>query len=1209
MISLQKISAQAASRKTYLKGVSCYNSGLVRKVELLPDLQSDELRGEVLDQPQEGSGCYHVSVELDKAGNPLSYLCECSDFEEYEGACMHIVALMVHKYYGDMASYVTPASRLLEHSLSASQEERRTDSAARAMIDRYSGEQAAALTLSADPEESKVELVPTLYLDSIIADNAAALEFTLGVERQYVLKSLYKFYVAMEEGQTLEYGRQLSFYHHLDSFAQPPRSLSRPLAQLILDRCRELLSTPGERRYAAGQGYVSTALFGGRLDRTLALTPHALDRFFALYEGRTVSCKAGIKPARPMLLTRGDPQIPVKVGRSDQRRGFTLQAVCGSMAKGEDCLYLEQGDCLYRCSPDYSRRMEGFLRCIGGRRQELFIADADIAAFCSSVLPQIRPHILPEGKYDLLRSHEPSPLTARLYLDAPDSGTVTAQLCFCYPPAPAACAPGPLSGEGVSQEGQPPFPQEGEAFTRVGPVPSPEQAGQPADEGAGGQDSGGRPGQEPPLVSIPAFGEDRAEEAAGPVNRNTLEEMRVTLLVKRYFDLPGEQDAPGGDLREGMLVCREESRLYRLVTEGIGLLSRSAEIYATDRFRRIKALPAPMVSLGVSLTSGLLDISIDAGELDLNELAQVLDSYRSHKRYHRLRDGRFLLLDSASDSGAAPEEDGADGRTGGLEALSQLADGLDLTGKQLASGRLAVPQYRAAYLDGVLQASLREGGNLQASRDSHFQDLVRDLKGDSPLRQDFAIPKSMEKVLRGYQKAGFRWLRMLEHYGFGGILADDMGLGKTVQVIALLLDQLERGETQPSLVVCPSSVVLNWESELKRFAPALKPVLVVGGAEERAEILAGLGGTPGEVAVTSYELIRRDVELYKPIRFHYHILDEAQYIKNHNTQNARSVKAVASRHRLALTGTPIENRLSELWSIFDFLMPGFLYGYTHFREKLEAPIVKLEDKEALERLGKLTAPFILRRLKRDVLTELPPKNESVFYTEMSEEQRKLYLAVLAQAQQKLRERDTPFLGQNKLAVLAMLTKLRQICCDPGLCYAGYKGGSAKLDSCVELILEARDNGHKLLLFSQFTSMLAVLEERLLREGVSSFLLQGSTPREERAELVRRFNEDDTTVFLISLKAGGTGLNLTGADMVIHYDPWWNLAAQNQATDRAYRIGQHNSVQVYKLIAKSTIEEKILRLQETKQGLADSVIQEGDAVLASLSREELLELLE
>ena len=395
--------------------------------------------------------------------------------------------------------------------------------------------------------------------------------------------------------------------------------------------------------------------------------------------------------------------------------------------------------------------------------------------------------------------------------------------------------------------------------------------------------------------------------------------------------------------------------------------------------------------------------------------------------------------------------------------------------------------------------------------------------------------------------------------------------------------------------------------EFARFAPGLRVCLIAGSQEERRQRIHDYKNW--DVLVTSYDLLKRDGAEYEGISFASQILDEAQYIKNHATAAAKAVKIIRSRVRFALTGTPIENRLSELWSIFDFLMPGFLYGYTHFREKLEAPIVKLEDKEALERLGKLTAPFILRRLKRDVLTELPPKNESVFYTEMSEEQRKLYLAVLAQAQQKLRERDTPFLGQNKLAVLAMLTKLRQICCDPGLCYAGYKGGSAKLDSCIELILEARDNGHKLLLFSQFTSMLAVLEERLLREGVSSFLLQGSTPREERAELVRRFNEDDTTVFLISLKAGGTGLNLTGADMVIHYDPWWNLAAQNQATDRAYRIGQDKKVTVFKLIMKDTVEENMLRLQQMKQSLADGVITEGTMELSSLTGRDVMRLLE
>ena len=334
--------------------------------------------------------------------------------------------------------------------------------------------------------------------------------------------------------------------------------------------------------------------------------------------------------------------------------------------------------------------------------------------------------------------------------------------------------------------------------------------------------------------------------------------------------------------------------------------------------------------------------------------------------------------------------------------------------------------------------------------------------------------------------------------------------------------------------------------------------------------------------------------------------DEAQAIKNHNTQNARSVKAIRSAQRFALTGTPIENRLSELWSIFDFLMPGFLYTYSRFREKLEAPIVRGGDPAALERLNKMTAPFILRRLKREVLRELPPKIESVLTATMEDEQRQLYLANAAQARRELAQDPD---GRNRMNLLALLTRLRQICCDPRLCYEDYGGGSCKLDACMELLREAAGTGHKVLLFSQFTSMLAILAKKLEEEGLSYYLLQGSTSKESRAAMVESFNRDDTQVFLISLKAGGAGLNLTGADLVILYDPWWNVSAQNQAADRAHRIGQTRSVQIIRLIARDTIEEKILLLQESKRELVDAVIREGNAPLSALSPEELLELLE
>ncbi|MBQ8752681.1 MAG: DEAD/DEAH box helicase, partial [Clostridia bacterium] len=468
--------------------------------------------------------------------------------------------------------------------------------------------------------------------------------------------------------------------------------------------------------------------------------------------------------------------------------------------------------------------------------------------------------------------------------------------------------------------------------------------------------------------------------------------------------------------------------------------------------------------------------------------------------------------------------------------------------------------------------------------------------GDTP-----QPPASLRSVLRDSQTVGFGWLKALERIGCGGIMADEMGLGKTLQTIALLLDAKEQGNSTPSLVVCPTSLVLNWESEIRRFAPDLSVLSIIGSAEQREELLHSCGRY--DVILTSYDMLKRDVALYAGRRFAYHILDEAQYIKNPHTQNARAVKAIASNQRFALTGTPIENRISELWSIFDFLMPGFLYSYSRFRSQFESPILRDGDDVAREQLRRLVEPFILRRLKQDVLQELPPKTEQVLLVPLNEEQRQLYAANLAQARQQV---QIP--GTNKMAVLALLTRLRQLCCDPALCYEDYRGGSAKLDSCMELLRQGVENGHKILVFSQFTSLLDLLQKQLSREHMRFYRLDGSTPKEQRATSIEAFNRDDTPVFLISLKAGGTGLNLVGADTVIHFDPWWNLAAQEQATDRAHRIGQTRPVQVIKLIAKDTVEERILQLQERKQGLADALIPTGEG-LAGMTAEELRALLE
>ena len=461
----------------------------------------------------------------------------------------------------------------------------------------------------------------------------------------------------------------------------------------------------------------------------------------------------------------------------------------------------------------------------------------------------------------------------------------------------------------------------------------------------------------------------------------------------------------------------------------------------------------------------------------------------------------------------------------------------------------------------------------------------------------------MEGVLRPYQEYGYKWLRTLEKAGFGGILADDMGLGKTIQILALL--QAYREESGLcALVVCPASVVYNWIDEIHRFTPELRAAALAGTRPQRKAILRDHGEY--DILVTSYDLLKRDIDLYEEISFTHEILDEAQFIKNAKAIAAKSVKLIKASHRFALTGTPVENRLSELWSIFDYLMPGFLYNYERFRKTYELPISKYSDPAATESLRNMIAPFILRRKKKDVLKDLPDKIEEVRYARLEDEQRRLYDGQAVRISRLIEEKGD--FNTGKIEILAELTRIRQICCDPNLIFDDYDGGSAKRQACIDLVRSAYEGGHKMLLFSQFTSMLELLEEDLRREGIDHYKLTGATSKEERMRLVKAFNSDDVPVFLISLKAGGTGLNLTGADIVIHYDPWWNLAAQDQATDRAHRIGQTKDVTVFRLIAKDTIEEKIVKLQETKKELADAVLSGETKSLGAMSKEELMALL-
>lgn len=657
-------------------------------------------------------------------------------------------------------------------------------------------------------------------------------------------------------------------------------------------------------------------------------------------------------------------------------------------------------------------------------------------------------------------------------------------------------------------------------------------------------------------------------------------ELRALNLSRSYF--------PNENSREKLLYfpSDDHDKMYHLLSTGIKQFEDEGTVYATDKITGKKLIHAPKTQVGVMLKSGLLELSVQSDSFSAEDLTGILESYRKKKKYYRLKNGSYMQMENNS-----------------LSTVAELLDGLGVGAKDLESGNIEVPQFRACYVDQMLRA---KDSGLHIERDTDYKAMIREMKNVED--SDYPVPKTLSETLRGYQKLGFRWLNTLAKLGFGGILADDMGLGKTLQMIAYLLYRKQaKIAASPCLIICPASLVYNWEHELRRFAPELKVNMIAGNAQQRETQIKD--GADTDVWITSYDMLKRDISLYKGCQFDTAVIDEAQNIKNHGTQAAKAVKKVPAKIRFALTGTPIENRLSELWSIFDFLMPGILGTYEKFRKGYEIPIVQNQDEQMTERLQKMISPFILRRVKDEVLKELPDKMEQIVYTQMEPEQRKIYEAHALQLMEHLKNQSKEDIQKGKLQILAELTKLRQICCTPEMLYENYKETACKMDACMELVNQAIEGNHKILIFSQFTSIFPLLGEYLKQQKIAFYELTGQTPKEERIRLVEQFNSNDVPVFLISLKAGGTGLNLTSASIVVHFDPWWNLAAQNQATDRAHRIGQTKQVIVFKLIAQNTIEEKIIELQEQKQKLANQILTGEGVAISSLTKDDFMKILE
>ncbi|MCY6355176.1 DEAD/DEAH box helicase [Clostridium sp. ZS2-4] len=623
--------------------------------------------------------------------------------------------------------------------------------------------------------------------------------------------------------------------------------------------------------------------------------------------------------------------------------------------------------------------------------------------------------------------------------------------------------------------------------------------------------------------------------------------------------------------KDRLMFIGGDEELFEILSnrkEGIHSLG---SIILGKNFKDIKVYKSESIEVDLYEEDGYFKFDYSIGDIERDELGNIFERYKSNNRFYKTKDNGFI-----------------DFQDDGVRNFFNLIDILN-TDKNIEKSLVKIEKGKALYI-----AESLKNRNFKLSNGI---DLLKDIENKLTdiNSKKITLPKSFKGVLREYQISGFKWFKNLSRLGFGGILADEMGLGKTIQTIAFLTSE----ENKKSLIIVPTSLIYNWKEEIERFAPDLKFGIAHGERAVQEKVINNL--KEYDVILTTYGTLRNNIEDYNNIEFDYLIIDEAQNIKNPTAQITKVVKEMKAVVRFALTGTPIENNLTELWSIFDFVMPGYLYSKETFQEKFIS-----KDEDMLETLKLLIKPFILRRTKKEVIEDLPDKIEKKILVEMTAPQKAIYNAYIKDVRAKIKNNF-----DGKIEVFSYLTKLRQICLDPSLIYDEYKGENGKLKVAMALVEEQIAVDGKVLLFSQFTSALNKIGKSLKEKGIEYFYLEGSTGPKERIKLVNEFNNSDKVkVFLISLKAGGTGLNLTSANLVIHFDPWWNPAVENQATDRAHRIGQRNIVEVIKLVAKGTIEEKIILLQEHKKALIDSIITgelKNSSMLNQLTKEELIKL--
>ncbi|WP_240541668.1 SNF2-related protein [Bifidobacterium callimiconis] len=1251
----------------FYRAYDVITSGRMHSLRCDVDADGDTVISALVHSNASGRDDYAVHAAIDETTHELTdSACTCPAYGVYSKICKHVVALIMQ--YNDHPQTFTQigdptqtkthhTSRLLqlymrqrEHETALRAHEQRLNLLKQVSALAESNGDAAGTAGSAGSQGTvdasrhmpigSVNLRPCLHP----SNDGWRLKLRIRIPRsgvEYTVKNIRAMLNAIQHGDYLYYGKKLGFVHTRDSFDDRSRQLLDMLTQALAIRTAlgiyesydsyyyRRKPTLGEMDLVADEVVELLDIY---LDSREHIDYIPVDSFGSTSASSPAS--SSFREAIDVAVIDGDPDPGITVREADSGDGYVIDHTTyfDLLVEGRNAAYVvvRQTAETYRpvfrkCSAQFVKDFDMLSILCNDADHGLFLSRDDLDMFGRTILPYLgtsmtvnadgttSTHGIPaELPSDLLRRKR-LPCVIEIYLDRDRDG---------------------ISCDVQARYGDQRF----HVFAGIAP---------------------------------------------GDATRDADTERLAVEAVLHYFPQPDDVVA--------RIPESDDDAIYRLLTEGLPVLRGLGEVFSTPAFDGLTAAPRPTIRIGLSVASDLVRISPIADEIDPKDVPALLNSYRRRRRFHRLSTGAFVDIRDVDAS-----------------AVDEVAADLGVPAASLDAGTLEVPAYEAYYLDH--QAD-------DADKSASFTAYLDGLRVIDP--STYTVPASLAGVLRPYQVEGFRWLSAVCDKGFGGILADEMGLGKTVQMLSLLVSRHGRGSAGTSageglvagdgrsahvdgadvdnaeavggdaggvdsgignvnavdggakpnvsvnvnLIVCPASLVYNWLAECGRFAPELRVVAVAGTKAARRAMIEAAKRGDYDVLITSYDLLRRDIAEYDGIDFDVMTLDEAQYVKNHATKASQAVRSIHARHRFALTGTPIENRLSELWSIFDFLMPGMLGSYAHFRERFEMPILA-GDENAQGKLQAFVGPFILRRLKADVLADLPDKIENVITVQLAGEQRRLYAALEQRLRDTLtRQKDKDF-NESKIQVLAQLTRLRQVCCDPRLAFGERdevvesasesssgertssfvvnadgtpatepavsrsergsravtktakprkttKPSSAKLDAIEELVSNCRDAGRKMLIFSQFTGYLDLIAERLRADGVDYDVITGATPKRKRLELVDAFNRDDTPVFLISLKAGNTGLNLTGACVVVHADPWWNAAAQNQATDRAHRIGQTQDVNVYQIVAKDTIEERILNLQRTKTDLAarfvDAASTGGNAI-GSLTKDDLLRLL-